>query len=147
MSEATAGSAGALRMERRLEATPERVFRALTEPEAMTRWFAPGDAVVELAEVDLRVGGIFRVHMRGADGTLYRLRCEYREIDRPSRLVFTWRWEHEAGSPETLVTIELTGSSGQTLVYLTHSGFSSEGERDGHAAGWTSGLDKLAGVV
>lgn len=147
MAEATTGTGEVLRLERRFKATADRVFRAWTEPEAMRRWKAPGEAEVALAESDLRVGGTYRIHMRGPDGTVYRLIGEYREVTIPSRLVYTWRWEHEADPLETLVTVEFRAAGDETDVILVHSGFAADDDRARHEMGWNGSLDKLAQVV
>ena len=69
----------------------------------------------------------------------------YREIDPPSRLVFTWRWEEGEGPKEgeTVVTVELAERGEDTLLELIHEGFPSQDARDGHEQGWSSALDRL----
>ena len=133
-----------LRLKRVFEAPPDRVFRAWIEPEALRRWKAPGDAEVVLAEVDLQVGGRYRIHMRGGDGTMYRLTGEYREISPPLRLSFTWHWETDPAEKETLVTVDFRDLGGRTEVTLVHGGFTVEAERDGHGRGWDGAFVKLA---
>jgi len=56
--------ATALTLRRTFQASRERVFRAWTSPEEMKRWKGPGDRTTPIVEVDLRVGGAYRVHMR-----------------------------------------------------------------------------------
>jgi len=136
-----------LRLKRVFEAAPERVFRAFTEPGALKRWKAPGETQVTLAEVDLKVGGRYRIHMQGPDGTVYRLTGAYREIASPSRLVYTWRWETDPAEKETLVTVDLRDVGGRTELSLIHSRFVDAGERDRHGAGWEGCFVKLQQVV
>src|SRR5207244_13435009 len=57
-----------LRLRRSFPAPRERVFRAWTTPAEMKLWKAPGDMTTPLAEVDLRPGGKYRIHMRAPDG-------------------------------------------------------------------------------
>jgi len=135
-----------LRLKRVFDAAPDRVFRAFIEPEALRRWKAPGEAEVALVEVDLRVGGRYRIHMRGKDGTLYRLTGEYREISPPTRLSFTWHWETDPAEKETLVTVDFRDLGGRTEVSLVHGGFTDEAERDGHGRGWEGCFPKLAAI-
>jgi uncharacterized protein YndB with AHSA1/START domain len=113
----------------------------------LKRWYAPGDAEVALAEVELRVGGRWRVHMRGADGSEHRVSGEYREIAPPSRLVFTWHWDHEPADHVMVVTLEFTDHGRGTELVLTHEGFRNEGERNGHEQGWHGLFAKLETVV
>ena len=133
-----------LRLARTFAASRDRVFRAWTEPAALKRWFAPGDLTTPVAEVDLRVGGQYRVHMQAPDGTMHQLRGTYRQIDPPRKLVFTWSWETHAGATETLVTVEFFDRGGSTEVVLTHERLPSADERDRHEHGWDGCLTKLA---
>jgi uncharacterized protein YndB with AHSA1/START domain len=73
----------------------------------------------------------------------------FREILPPRRLVFTWTWE--APDPhaglETLVTVELLASGGDTEVVVTHEWFPTAATRDRHEAGWRATLDRLEEVL
>ena len=105
----TTDTALSLRLTRLIRADREAVFRAWTEPAAMREWFCPEGGTVESAESDLRVGGRYRIAMRMPHG-LSVATGVYRQIEPPSRLVFTWRWEEGEGPKEgeTVVTVELT---------------------------------------
>jgi uncharacterized protein YndB with AHSA1/START domain/predicted enzyme related to lactoylglutathione lyase len=132
-----------LTLKRQLRASPEKVFEAWTRPEALKAWFGPHEiAEVPVAEVDLKVGGRFRVVMRAADGEEHRVGGVYRQIEPPRRLQFTWAWE-STPERESLVTIRLKPKDGGTLLTLTHEQFFDETARDRHQSGWTGCLDKL----
>ena len=66
---------------------------------------------------------------------------EYRVIDRPRRLVFTWFSPH-TDRRDTLVTVDFMPQAEQTEVVITHE-MLPEAEREGHRRGWTGALDKL----
>ena len=88
----------AVRLERTFAATPEEVFDAWTSPEVLTRWWAAQPSWTSPGcEVDLRVGGRYLLRMRDEDGRVYAVGGEYREVDRPRRLVYTWCWEGTDG--------------------------------------------------
>ena len=93
-------------------------------------------------ELDLLTGGAYRIEMKDPDGSNHVAIGEYRELESPTRLAFTWRWE---GSPmtDTLVTIELTPKDGGREIVLTHTLFQSEEEREGHLEGWNGCLAQL----
>src|SRR6476469_8268382 len=96
-----------LRLERVFDAPPERVYAAWTEPALLRRWWAaePGWTTPE-ATTDVRVGGAYRLSMKGTDGILRTVVGEYLEIDPPRRLVYTWKWvEHAAPPPSDGVTV------------------------------------------
>ena len=69
----------------------------------------------------------------------------YREIEAPSRLVFTWAWhEGDKRGHETIVTVALKPHGAGTELTLTQSRFESAVARDMHAQGWSSSFDCLA---
>jgi uncharacterized protein YndB with AHSA1/START domain len=94
------------------------------------------------AEVDLRVGGSFRVVMVEA-----RLEHtgEYLEIDRPRRLVFTWVSAFTGAEP-SVVTVELHAHEDSTRVVLTHERLP-ENVVDGHRDGWGTMIERLAEIL
>ncbi len=146
----TAETTTSLKMTRLIKATPDAVFRAWTEPEQLKQWSSPEDTHVSRVEVDLTIGGRYRIHMRRADGGEHIAVGTYQEINRPHRLRYTWQWEeegkkldigHDAG--QTLVTVDFVEANGNTEVTLTQEFFPNEESRAGHAQGWASCLDRL----
>lgn len=136
----------ALRITRTFRASREKVFRAWTEPEALKRWFAPDDAFdTRVLHFDPRPGGRYRIDMR-KDDVSHIVAGEYREVNPPARLVFTWKWENhpERGTEDTIVTLEFLDHGGSTELVLTHERFPDAAIRDDHNKGWTGCLDRLA---
>ena len=144
----TTETATSLRISRLIQADPETVFRAWTEPSEMKEWYCPEGGTVDEAEVDLAVGGRYRVAMRMPSG-LHVAHGVYREIEPPRRLVFTWQWEAGEGPKEgeTLVTVEIHDRDGSTELVLTHERFADAEARDGHEQGWASALNRLEAHV
>jgi uncharacterized protein YndB with AHSA1/START domain len=136
-----------LSLRRTFQASRERVFRAWTTPEEIARWKGPGDRTTPVVEVDLRVGGAYRVHMRSPDGGEMRLVGVYREVDPPKKLVYTWSWETNPEMGETLVTVEFIERGRATEVVLKHDLFPADEVRDQHAQGWHGSLDKLEKIL
>ena len=134
-----------LRLERVIRADRERTFAAWTRPELMRQWAAPeGMTVEEGGELDLRVGGRWRVVMVELSGARHEAFGTYREITPPRRLVYTHAWRQGNGiSPETTLTVEFLEVPGGTRVVLTQEGFGSPQSRDGHVEGWSRSLDQL----
>jgi uncharacterized protein YndB with AHSA1/START domain len=134
----------ALRLERTFAATAEEVFDAWTNPEVLERWWAAAPTWTSPGcEVDLRPGGRYRLSMRDdANGRTHVVGGEFREVDRPRRLVYTWRWE---GAPdESVVTVEFQTAGDTTTVVIEHSGLPAEAARAEHERGWNGTLDNLA---
>jgi uncharacterized protein YndB with AHSA1/START domain len=134
----------ALRIARTYTAPREKVFRAWTDPQALTRWLAPRDGFsTEVLELDLRPGGRYRIDMIEA-GRTHRVAGTYLEVRPPERLVFTWKWEGESAHlEETRVTIELFERGQETELVLTHDRFTDPASRDEHGKGWNGCLDSL----
>jgi uncharacterized protein YndB with AHSA1/START domain len=115
---------------RRLEAPPEVVFQAWTDPQHL-RWFEnPGHAPRHPTTVDLRVGGAWRLSMVENDTKSYTTGGIYREIVRPERLVFSWGavggWpdldpDHLDEAP--LITIRLEPAGENETEMTVHLGF------------------------
>lgn len=128
-------------VERTVPVPPERAFDAWLREDDLRVWMAPlGDV-----ELDPRVGGRFRIvmHRDDREGGPIEHVGEYRELDRPRRLVFTWISPYTDG--ESLVTVELSPLGEGTRIVLTHEGLP-DAALDGHAGGWETFLDRLGAV-
>jgi len=112
-----------------------RVFACLTQVELLNQWHAPSSTMTTEAVVDFRVGGAYSISMTNTDGETHTATGRYREIDEPTRLVYTWAWEGREG-PETVVTISLKDLGEQTEVELIHEGFTDADVTQHHSQGW-----------
>ncbi len=104
----------------------EKVWAALTDPEAIATWM--GGAV----KVELKKGGRYKFF--GGDTT-----GAFTAIKKPERLEYTWRqneWKKEW--PDSVVRWELKAAKGGTQLRLTHNTFPNKKERDDHDEGWDS---------
>jgi uncharacterized protein YndB with AHSA1/START domain len=137
-----------IEVRRRFAATPEQVFDAWTLPEVLTEWWAAGPSHLPgLAEVNLRVGGRYRLSMIDGDGVETIVGGEYVEVRRPTRLAFTWRWEQGGDDPTdgttSLVEIDFEEDGDATLVTLRHSGLVTAESIELHERGWNGCFDSL----
>jgi uncharacterized protein YndB with AHSA1/START domain len=133
-----------LRLERLIAAPPERVFAAWTQPELLAQWSSPPGISIEGGDLDLRVGGLWRVVMRAEGGSTREAFGTYREIVPAKRLVYTHAWHVGGGTtPETVLTVEFRAEGKGTRLVLTQTGFESAESRDGHRIGWSSSIDNL----
>jgi uncharacterized protein YndB with AHSA1/START domain len=120
------------------------VFAAWIDPDLVKLWFAPGEMVVAAADVEAKVGGNYRIVMKGQNrDTTPTAVGTYQEIIPNERLVFTWRWDGDPSQP-TLVTVTFHDVSGGTRVDLKHERFTSEETCKSHERGWIGCLDNLA---
>ncbi len=131
-----------IEVRRRFAASPERVFDAWTQADVLLEWWSaspshrPG-----IAEVDLRVGGRYRLSMIDGDGVETIISGEYVEVRRPARLAFTWSWD--GGATASLVEIDFEEDGDATLVTLRHSGLVTPESVERHERGWNGCLDSL----
>ena len=132
-----------LELKRTFDAPVERVFDAWTDPEVLRRWWAAGpDWTTAAVELDLRIGGGYRLTMCDPEGTPCTVLGEFVEVDRPRRLAYTRRW---AGGEEgdSLVAVRFVERDGRTTVLLEHTGLPDPKSRDEHERGWSACLDNL----
>ncbi len=133
-----------LRIARTFDAPVAQVFDAWTSEEVLRRWLhgMPGWET-PTAEVDLRVGGTIRIVMRDpADGTEAGATGEYRVVDPPRRLVFTWVWDDQPDRPQ-LIELELSERDGRTTVSMTNSAIPTDGRLESQERGWQVCYDNL----
>jgi uncharacterized protein YndB with AHSA1/START domain len=93
------------------------VFDVLTNPEHVSKWFAPRGCEMKECSIDLRVGGKYHQVFVAGDGAECSFRGTYLEVEPPTRTVQTWVFE---GRPhlETVETVELHEASGVTKLTI-----------------------------
>jgi len=138
---------------REFDAPKHLVYRAWTTPELVKRWWHANRGEVTLAEIDLRVGGMWRYVSRSEDGFEVGFHGEYREIVPNERLVTTEVYEGipDADEHAALDTLTLTESDGRTTLTVLVDHPTKEG-RDAHInsgmeAGMQDAMDLLEEVA
>jgi len=123
----------ALRLTRRYEAAPGEVWRALTEPESLSRWLARPRAV------ELAAGGAFELELPDAT----RIGGRVREVEPERVLEVDWR---PAGEDASVVRFELNADGDGTVLVLDHRQIE---ERLGmrYMTRWTRGLERFGAEV
>jgi uncharacterized protein YndB with AHSA1/START domain len=127
---------------RTVDAPPEAVFRALTDPQELSRWWTTS------AESDPRTGGSFSYAFEFEDASRdHTYRGEYDEVRANEVVAYPW----EAGVGQTRVACRLRPADGGTELTLVHSGWPDGAEGDEaagmHRQGWTFFLDNLVSVL
>jgi uncharacterized protein YndB with AHSA1/START domain len=135
-----------IRVRKLVPAPKERVFRAWTDPSEVKRWWNIGEGwKTSFVDMDLRVGGRFKVGNQPAAGDVLLITGEFLVVQPPDKLVYTWRFE--APKPEdSVVTVEFRGLGDETEVFLTHE-HSSKEMGPSAVAGWNSALQSLASLL
>ena len=123
-----------------VDASIETAFEAWTDPEHVKKWWSPSETTVyTLCEIDLRVGGRYRLDMRDTAGQhTCNVHGQFQEVSPPKRLVYTWNAETQQGTvSNALVTVEFHRKGrGKTEIVLRHSGLPDTPIRQGHRETW-----------
>jgi len=125
-----------LAIHRHYAVAPEKVWNAWTEPQALSQWFGPGNPPsVTAAEIDLRVGGRWRIAFHSPGGEIFEVSGVYQEVATNRRLVFSWAWK---GTPERVsrISITLSEKDGGCDLDFVHDRFFDEQARINHEGGW-----------
>ena len=137
-----------LTLTRRFRACPEKVWAAWTDPERLIAWFCttkarPGSM---RADLDVRVGGRYRISFDMISGEHSEVGGIYREVVPHERLVFSWAW-HSTPERESLVTVSIRPDGDGALMIFTHEQFFDEAARDNHARGWNELIAQLEALL
>lgn len=133
-----------LHLERVVGATCDRVFAACVEREALAAWWGPSGFTSTVTTLDPRAGGDYRIAMQPPEGHAFDLRGEFRVVDPPNRLEYTFAWEDpDPDDRETLVSLTFRTVEGGTLVVLDQGAFATEARYELHRDGWTQTLERL----
>lgn len=148
----TAIDGNMLRLVRIFNAPRERVFAAWAEQEKFVQWMCPPGVAIDECVIDVRSGGAWRIKGRQETGRIFASSGKYVEVEKPTRLVFTWA-HHADGDydkprgHETTVRIELRALGEKTELTLIHGPFVDTPSFDAHRNGWMGSFDKLEGFL
>jgi uncharacterized protein YndB with AHSA1/START domain len=134
---------------RTIKAPVTRVFDAWTQPEQLRRWWGPRPVTCSEAEVDLRVGGVYRIGNVLPDGSVLWISGEFEIVEPPYRIVYTWRVEGKApaSSERSRVTVRFEPHESGTEVVVVHERIDTEETRDDHEKGWNGCLENLEALL
>ena len=127
---------------------PERVFRALTDPNQLMQWWGSSDTYrIHEWTADVRVGGRWQSLGRSADGRPFTVAGEFLEVSAPHKIVQTWVPDWEGGIVTTL-TYRLDAIPGGTRLTVRHEGFGEHRAAcQSHGQGWERVLGWLRDYV
>ena len=133
-------------MTRKLPAPLSEVYRAWTDPQVMSQWYAPGAMTVGEVVADTVTGGDFRVVMQEENGKNHIATGKYIEVVPEQKLVHSLQWE--GSELNTQVTLEFKAIDKEnTELTLTHELFPNAEVRDSHGQGWTGCLANLDNYI
>lgn len=133
-----------LEITRVLPAVRSVVFEAFSDPNELARWWGPAGFSTPSLELQARVGERYRIEMRPPHGERFYLTGEFREVDPPARLAYTFAWEDpDPDDIDTVVDLSYRDLGGSTEVALRQGPFKTEARRRLHRDGWTDSFNKL----
>ena len=129
---------------RTFDAPRERVWRAWSDPDEVMKWWGPQGFTVASLRFEPRVGERYRIEMVPPDGDPFHLTGEFREVEPPARLAFTFSYENpDPDDVENLVTLSFRGMGESTEVAFAQGPFKTEARRALHRDGWGDSFDRL----
>jgi uncharacterized protein YndB with AHSA1/START domain len=127
-----------LEMRRVFPAAPSLVFRVFSTEGELAKWWGPAAFTVPTLNFKPRVGDSYRIEMQPPEGDRFYLAGEFREVDPPYRLTYTFVWEDpDPDDVETLVELSFRDLGESTELVFTQAPFKTEARRELHGNGWT----------
>src|SRR6478735_9361828 len=127
-----------LSVERVLPAPVEIVVAACTEADQVAKWWGPEGFTIPDLNFEPRIGSSYRITMQPPEGDAFWLHGEFRVVELPRRLAFTFVWDPaDRDDVETLADLTFRDHSGSTAVVLTQATFKTEERVALHRGGWT----------
>jgi uncharacterized protein YndB with AHSA1/START domain len=124
------------------------VFEAFTDPNELARWWGPQGFNIPSLEFDPRPGESYRIEMQPPQGEAFYLAGEFRVVEPPTGLAYTFRWEDpDPDDVETVVNLSFRDAGAQTEVVLDQGTFKTDDRLELHRGGWTDSLDKLEALL
>lgn len=128
------------------------VYMAWTDLELFKKWFYPTGFSVARAEMDLKAGGYFRIHMKSPKGEIYPTKGEYMVLDKPNRLVYKDSWDDNRAKNEPTIVEVIFEPLGKKTIMKLYSSFANEQQKEnvlksGITDGWRMFFDNLNRVL
>lgn len=129
---------------RKMPAPREVVYEAWIDPQGIREWMCPGDVISAEAALDVRVGGSYRIVMKGKERDHVHTGV-YQVVEPNAKLVFTWT--QEGNEVTTLVTVEFLAHGKESELVLTHERFTKPDVTKRYENGWGTIAQKLSAYL
>lgn len=150
-------AARTLKLERILDGTPDKAFKAWTTPELLKQFFAPKPYTTPFAELDVRVGGTNKITMRSPEGQDMPNTGVYLDVVPNRKLVFTdafdgANWQPKSGAPFMVATLTFEDAPGGKTKYTAQVqhwsvATTKQHEEMGFHPGWGQCADQLNELI
>lgn len=135
-----------LNLTRFIRAPIHKVFDAFATQAGLASWMGSRGMHARNTTANPCVGGAWRVELVARNGSVFVVGGEFKQLERPGRVVYTWKWEGDKSpmpNVETLIEVTFAEKDGGTELHMKHTGFPVAAARDGHDQGWKSTLNRL----
>ena len=137
-----------VRFHRVLRTTPERLYRAFLDPDAMAKWLPPNGFTGKVHELDARVGGTYKMSFTNfGTGRSHAFGGRYLELVPPERIRHTDRFDDPGLPGEMQTTITLRPVSCGTELTIVQEGLPDVIPPEACCLGWQESLALLASLV
>ncbi len=133
-------------IERIFDAKVELLWKTWTLPEYIEQWFGSDPyGMVQKVDIDLTIGGKFRIQFSDSDTSVHIARGEYLKIDKYKNLKMTWEWESELNQVSEL-NVDFISMDDKTKIILTHSNLIFETVHN-YELGWNGAFNKIENKI
>jgi len=137
-----------IRLHRVLSTSPEKVYKAFLDPDAMARWLPPNGFTGKVHHIDPRVGGSFKMSFTNfTTGSSHSFGGEFKELVTNERLVYTDKFDDPNLPGEMEVTVTLKAVTVGTEINIVQAGVPDLIPADACYLGWQQSLEFLAKLV
>lgn len=137
-----------VKLHRVLTTSPDKVYRAFLEPDAMAKWLPPNGFTCTVHSFEGKVGGAFKMSFRNfTTGNSHSFGGEYVELEKDKKLVYTDRFDDPNLPGEMKVTVTLKQVSSGTELNIEQAGIPDLIPADACYLGWQDSLRNLAALV
>ena len=137
-----------VKLHRILAASPEKVFKAFTDADAMAAWLPPYGFVCKVHSLDVKVGGSYKMSFTNfSTGSSHSFGGEYLEIVPNQSLKYTDTFDDPNLTGEMITTVQLTTVSCGTELHITQTGIPDIIPSEMCYLGWQESLEKLKKLV
>lgn len=139
---------GGVRLHRVLRAKPEKIYRAFTEADALARWLPPNGFTCKIDQLDVRIGGTFRMSFRNfTTGNVHFFGGAYLELSPGERIRYTDKFDNPKLPGEMVTTVTLRAVSCGTELNVVQEGIPEAIPPEFCYLGWQESLEHLARLV
>lgn len=139
---------GTVRLHRVVRTTPDKLYRAFTDPDAMAKWLPPHGFTARVHAMDARVGGGFRMSFTNfSTGNGHSFGGIYLELEPGARLRYTDRFDDPNLPGEMVTTVTLSAVSCGTELAVVQEGIPDAIPVEACYLGWQESLGQLAQLV